>query len=85
MIVHLPSRKGNMNLEDALTRFRDSCIKSLLRLVWASLSGWPIYPRQGDQKMIRKDLLFHKTRGLLDEFLAPMLERVDKPRQRFLG
>jgi hypothetical protein len=35
--------------------------------------------------MIRKDLLFHKTRGLLDEFLAPMLERVDKPRQRFLG
>ncbi len=34
--------------------------------------------------MIRKDLLIHKTRDLLDEFLAPMLETVDKPRQRFL-
>ncbi len=34
--------------------------------------------------MIRKDLLIHKTRDLLKEFLAPMLEMVDKPRQRFL-
>ena len=34
--------------------------------------------------MVRKDLLVHKTRMLLDEFLAPMLEQVDKPRKRFL-
>ena len=34
--------------------------------------------------MLRKDLLIHKTRMLLDEFLAPMLGQVDKPRQRFL-
>jgi hypothetical protein len=34
--------------------------------------------------MIRKDLLIHKTRDLLNGFLAPMLEAVDKPRQRFL-
>jgi hypothetical protein len=34
--------------------------------------------------MVRKDLLIHKTQRLLDEFLAPMLEHVDKPRQRFL-
>jgi hypothetical protein len=34
--------------------------------------------------MVRKDLLIHKTRLLLGEFLAPMLEEVDKPRQRFL-
>ena len=34
--------------------------------------------------MLRKDLLIGKTRMLLDEFLAPMLGQVDKPRQRFL-
>lgn len=34
--------------------------------------------------MLRKDLLLQKTRMLLNEFLAPMLEQVDKPRQRFL-
>lgn len=34
--------------------------------------------------MIRKDLLISKTRILLDEFLAPMQARVDKPRKRFL-
>jgi len=34
--------------------------------------------------MLRKDLLLSKTRALLDEFLWPMLARVDKPRQRFL-
>lgn len=34
--------------------------------------------------MIRKDLLIHKTRTLLGEFLAPMLQDVDKPRKRFL-
>ena len=34
--------------------------------------------------MIRKDVLIHKTRLLLGEFLAPVLEAVDKPRQRFL-
>lgn len=34
--------------------------------------------------MLRKDLLIYKTRMLLDEFLAPMLDQVDKPRQRFI-
>lgn len=34
--------------------------------------------------MLRKDLLISKTRMLLDEFLGPMLDQVDKPRQRFL-
>jgi hypothetical protein len=34
--------------------------------------------------MIRKDLLIRKTRKLLGEFLAPMLQEVDKPRRRFL-
>jgi len=34
--------------------------------------------------MLRKDVLIHKSRRLLDEFLAPMLEQVDKPRKRFL-
>lgn len=34
--------------------------------------------------MIRQDLVIDKTRRLLDEFLAPMQSRVDKPRQRFL-
>lgn len=34
--------------------------------------------------MLRKDLVLSKTRALLDEFLWPMLDKVDKPRQRFL-
>jgi len=34
--------------------------------------------------MVHKDLLIHKSRVLLGEFLAPMLEQVDKPRKRFL-
>jgi hypothetical protein len=34
--------------------------------------------------MLRKDLLIDKTRMLLGEFMAPMLDQVDKPRQRFL-
>ncbi len=34
--------------------------------------------------MIRNDLLIHKTRTLLAEFLAPMTEAVDRPRKRFL-
>lgn len=34
--------------------------------------------------MLRKDLIIHKTRMQLDEFLAPMLAQVDKPRKRFL-
>jgi hypothetical protein len=34
--------------------------------------------------MLRKDLLIHKTKTLLNEFLNPMLGRLDKPRQRFL-
>ncbi len=34
--------------------------------------------------MVHKDLLIHKSRMLLSEFLAPMLERVDRPRKRFL-
>ncbi len=34
--------------------------------------------------MVREDLLMHKTRDLLNEFRAPMLQEVDKPRRRFL-
>jgi len=34
--------------------------------------------------MIREDLLIHKTRALLNESLAPLLQEVDKPRRRFL-
>jgi hypothetical protein len=34
--------------------------------------------------MLRKDLLIHKTKMMLDEFLFPMLGQLDKPRQRFL-
>lgn len=36
------------------------------------------------QKRIRKDLLIHKTRTILGEFLQPMLDAMDKPRKRFL-
>jgi len=36
------------------------------------------------RKMVRKDLLIRKTQMLLGEFLAPMLEVVDRPRKRFL-
>ena len=34
--------------------------------------------------MVPKDLLIHKSRMLLGEFLAPLVEQVDKPRKRFL-
>lgn len=34
--------------------------------------------------MLRKDLVIDKSRKLLDEFLAPMLGQLDRPRQRFL-
>jgi len=34
--------------------------------------------------MLRKDLLIHKTKMMLNEFLLPMLGQLDKPRQRFL-
>ncbi len=34
--------------------------------------------------MMRKDLLIRHTQRLLGEFVAPMLEAVDKPRKRFL-
>ncbi len=34
--------------------------------------------------MMRKDLLTRKTQTLLSEFLSPLVERVDKPRKRFL-
>lgn len=34
--------------------------------------------------MVRKDLVISKSRTLLDEFPAPMLAQVDKPKQRFL-
>jgi hypothetical protein len=34
--------------------------------------------------MMRKDLLIRHTRRLLGEFVAPMLDAVDKPRKRFL-
>jgi len=34
--------------------------------------------------MVPKNLLIHKTRTLLSEFLAPMTEAVDRPRKRFL-
>lgn len=37
------------------------------------------------RKKIRKDLLIHKTRKSLGQFLAPMLAAVDKPRRRFLS
>ncbi len=33
---------------------------------------------------MRKDLLIRHTRRLLSEFVAPMLEAVDKPRKRFI-
>lgn len=36
------------------------------------------------RKKTRKDLLIHKTRESLGQFLAPMLAVVDKPRWRFL-
>ena len=35
--------------------------------------------------MIREDIVIHKTRTLLQEFLAPMQAQVDKPRKRFLA
>ena len=34
--------------------------------------------------MLRKDFIYCKTRALLSEFLAPMLEVADKPRKKFL-
>ena len=34
--------------------------------------------------MIRQDIVIGKTRKLLDEFLAPMQNQLDKPRKRFL-
>lgn len=34
--------------------------------------------------MVREDLILHKTRTVLNEFLAPMQAQVDRPRKRFL-
>jgi len=34
--------------------------------------------------MLRKDLILCKTRNLLNEFMAPITEKADKPRQKFL-
>jgi hypothetical protein len=41
--------------------------------------------RQGGVKMLRKDFILCKTRNLLNEFMAPIAEKVDKPRQKFLS
>lgn len=34
--------------------------------------------------MLQKDLILCKTRNLLNEFMAPIIEKADKPRQKFL-
>jgi hypothetical protein len=34
--------------------------------------------------MIRKDFIICKTRNLLNQFMAPITEKADKPRQKFL-
>jgi hypothetical protein len=39
---------------------------------------------QGGAKMLRKDFIISKTRNLLNEFMAPITSKADKPRQKFL-
>jgi hypothetical protein len=39
---------------------------------------------QGGAKMLRKDFIISKTRKHLAEFIGPIAESADKPRQRFL-
>jgi hypothetical protein len=39
---------------------------------------------QGGLKMIGKDFIISMTRCLLNEFIAPIAEKTDKPRQKFL-
>jgi len=34
--------------------------------------------------MIGKDFIINKTRCLLNEFIAPIVEKTDKPRRKFL-
>jgi len=34
--------------------------------------------------MLRKDFVLCKTRNLLNEFMAPITAKADKPRQKFL-
>ena len=36
------------------------------------------------QKMLRKDFVLCKTRNLLNEFMAPITAKADKPRRKFL-
>ena len=39
--------------------------------------------RQGGLKMLRKDFILLKTRNLLNEFMSLIIEKADKPRQKF--
>jgi len=39
--------------------------------------------RQDGLKMLRKDFILFKTRNLLNEFMASIIEKADKPRQKF--
>jgi hypothetical protein len=39
---------------------------------------------QGGVKMVHKDLVLHKTKTLLCEFLNPVIANLDKPRRKFL-
>jgi hypothetical protein len=40
--------------------------------------------KQVSSKILRKDFILCKTRILLNEFMAPITEKADKPRQKFL-
>jgi hypothetical protein len=40
--------------------------------------------KQGGVKMLHKDLVLHKKKTLLCEFLNPVITNIDKPRRKFL-
>jgi hypothetical protein len=63
-----------------ITRFGTSYAESLLMYVKPVF----ITITQGGPKMIGKDFIITKTRSLLNEFIAPIAEKTDKPRQKFL-
>ena len=64
----------------AITRFGKLYAESLLvyvKHVFLTIT-------QGGLKLIGKDFIIPKTRGLLNESIAPIAEKTDKPRQKFL-
>jgi hypothetical protein len=64
----------------SITRFGTLYAESLLMYVKPVF----ITITQGGLKMIGKDFIITQTRCLLNEFIAPIVEKTDKPRQKYL-